>query len=64
MVAGSVVNAAEEGIVIRKGDTSMLNAVKTTFNQLKADGTYHKIIVQWGLTSGEITMIDRRSTFV
>jgi polar amino acid transport system substrate-binding protein len=64
MVAGSVVNAAEEGIVIRKGDTTMLKAVQTTFNQLKADGTYHKIIEQWGLTSGEITMVDRRSTFV
>lgn len=63
-VAGSVVNAADEGIVIRKGDTSMFNAVKTAFNQLKADGTYHKIIEQWGLTSGEISMVDRRSTFV
>src|SRR5207302_3444779 len=38
-VGGSVVNAAEIGIAVRKGDTSMLNAVNTTFNQLKDDGT-------------------------
>ena len=60
-VGGSVINAAEEGIAVRKGDTSMLNALQTAFNQLKADGSYHKIILQWGLTSGEITMIDRRN---
>jgi len=62
-VGGSVVNAAEEGIVVRKGDTSMFNAVKTAFQQLKADGTYHKIIEQWGVTSGQISMVDRRTTF-
>lgn len=64
-VGGSVVNAAPEGIVVRKGDTSMFNAVNTAFKQLKADGTYHKIILQWGLTSEELTsMIDRRSAVV
>jgi polar amino acid transport system substrate-binding protein len=62
-VGGSVVNAAEEGIVVRKGDTSMLNAVKTAFDQLKAEGTYHKIIEQWGLTNEAITLLDRRAVF-
>lgn len=62
-VGGSVINAAEEGIAVRKGDTSMLNAVQSAFNSLKADGSYHKIILQWGLTSGEITMIDRRNVY-
>lgn len=66
-VGGSVVNAAPEGIVIRKGDTSMFNAVKASFNALKADGTYHSIIQKWGLTSGEISgtsLIDRRPDLV
>jgi polar amino acid transport system substrate-binding protein len=60
-VGGSVVNAGLEGIVVRKGDTSMFNAIQTTFNQLKADGTYHSLILKWGLTSEEITLIDRRT---
>jgi polar amino acid transport system substrate-binding protein len=58
VVGGSVVNAAPEGIVIRKGDTSMFNAIQTAFNQLKADGTYHKIVLRWGVTSEELTAID------
>ncbi len=53
-VGGSVVNAGPEGIVVRKGDTSMFNAVQTAFNQLKASGAYHSIILKWGFTSEEI----------
>lgn len=60
-VGGAVVNAAKEGIAVRKGDTSMFNALNTAFEQLKTDGTYHKIIEQWGLTSGEISLIDPRT---
>lgn len=59
-VGGSVVNAGLEGIVVRKGDTSMFNAVQTAFNQVKTDGTYHSLILKWGLSSEEITMADRR----
>jgi polar amino acid transport system substrate-binding protein len=53
-VGGSVVNAAVEGIAVRKGDTAMLNAISTAFKQVQADGTYHKLIEKWGLTSGAI----------
>jgi polar amino acid transport system substrate-binding protein len=63
-VGGSVVNAGPEGIVIRKGDTSMFNAVQTAFNELKASGAYHALIQKWGLTSEEISMIDRRTISV
>jgi polar amino acid transport system substrate-binding protein len=63
-VAGSVVNAAVEGIAVRKGDTPTFNAVKSAFDEVKSDGTYHTIIEKWGLTSGAISMLDRRSTFV
>ncbi|HLH62926.1 MAG TPA: ABC transporter substrate-binding protein [Ktedonobacteraceae bacterium] len=53
-VGGSVVNAAPEGIVVRKGDTSMFNAIQTAFNQLKASGAYHALILKWGLTDEEL----------
>lgn len=59
-VGGSVVNAAQEGIAVRKGDTAMLTAVQSAFNALKADGTYHSLIQKWGLTNEEITAADRR----
>ncbi len=61
-VGGSVVNAAPEGIVVRKGDSSMLNAVQKSFDSLKADGTYKSIIDKWGLTSGALSVIDRRQS--
>jgi polar amino acid transport system substrate-binding protein len=63
-VGGSVVNAGLEGIVVRKGDTSMFNAMQTAFKELKADGTYKNLINKWGLADEEITMIDRRVIFV
>ncbi|MEO8973984.1 MAG: ABC transporter substrate-binding protein [Ktedonobacteraceae bacterium] len=62
-VGGSVINAAQEGIAVRKGDTSMFNAIQTVFNQFKADGTYRSIINKWGLTTGAISVIDRRNTY-
>jgi polar amino acid transport system substrate-binding protein len=61
-VGGSVVNAAAEGIVIRKGDSAMLNAVQQAFSAMKSDGTYTQIINKWGLTSGAISLVDRRTT--
>ncbi|HLL79735.1 MAG TPA: ABC transporter substrate-binding protein [Ktedonobacteraceae bacterium] len=61
-VGGSVIGAGPEGIVVRKGDTSMFTAIQTAFNQLKANGTYHALILKWGLTNEELTsVIDRRS---
>ncbi len=54
-VGGSVVNAGIEGIVVRKGDSSMFNAIQTAFNQLKVDGTYNSLIQKWGLTNEAIT---------
>jgi polar amino acid transport system substrate-binding protein len=63
-VGGSVVNAAQEGIAIRKGDTAMLNAVQSAFKAVQADGTYTSLINKWGLTSGAITAIDQRRYIV
>ena len=63
-VGGTVVNAGPEGIAVRKGDTSMFNAVQTAYNQLKASGAYHSLILKWGFTSEEISLIDRRTITV
>ena len=62
-VGGSVINAGLEGIVIRKNDAPMFNAVKAAFDKLKADGTYKQLIDKWGLTNEAIAMVDRRTYF-
>jgi polar amino acid transport system substrate-binding protein len=62
-VGGSVVFAGPEGIVVRKNDPSMFNAIQTTYNQLKATGTYHQLILKWGLTNEELTAVDRRLNY-
>ncbi|MDQ6660438.1 MAG: ABC transporter substrate-binding protein [Chloroflexota bacterium] len=60
-VGGSVVNAAAEGIAVRKGDTSMLTAMQQAFKAVKDDGTYDKLFKTWTLSDGEkISFIDRR----
>jgi polar amino acid transport system substrate-binding protein len=64
-VGGDVVNAAPEGIAVRKGDTSMLHAVQTAFTQLKAAGTYDTLFQKWNLdNSQKISYLDRRNSAV
>ncbi len=63
-VGGSVVNAAQEGIAVRKGETSMLQPLQAAFNAVKSDGTYTKIVEKWGVTSGALAMVDRRVKLV
>ena len=63
-VGGSVVNAAQEGIAVRKGDTAMLTPLQSAFNAVKADGTYTKVVQKWGVTSGALAIIDRRVQLV
>src|SRR6266702_1034453 len=63
-VGGSVIGAGPEGIVIRKGDTSMFNAVQTAFNQLKTSGAYHQLILKWGLINEELTLNYRQNIYV
>ena len=62
-VGGSVVFAGPEGIVVRKNDPSMFNAIQTAYNQLKAAGTYRQLILKWGLTNEELTAVDRRLNY-
>jgi polar amino acid transport system substrate-binding protein len=60
-VAATMSGILEEGIMIRKGDAVMLNAVMSAFNKLKHDGTYGSLIRKWSLTNEAIAEIDRRS---
>jgi len=57
-VGGGVVDANLEGIAVRKEDTAMFNAISAAFHALVSDGTYHRMIMRWGLTSGEINNSD------
>ena len=52
-VGGSIINAAPEGISIRKGDTSMFNAVQAAFNAVKSDGTYANLFTKWKLNPAQ-----------
>ncbi|HLW00004.1 MAG TPA: ABC transporter substrate-binding protein [Ktedonobacterales bacterium] len=62
-VGSSVVFSGPEGIAVRKDDASMLSAIQTAYNQVKAAGTYHQLILKWGLTNEELTAIDRRLNY-
>lgn len=64
-VGGQVVNAAPEGIVVRKNDAPMLNAVTTAFAQLKTAGTYNALFTKWHLTdSQKVAYNERRNSAV
>lgn len=58
-IAGEIA-APNEGIMIRKGDISMLNAVNAAFASLKRDGMYHKLLGNWHLSNEALAGIDRR----
>ncbi len=52
-VGGSIVNAAPYGIVIRKGNTSLFNAVTAALKAMKADGTYNSLFNKWDFSAAE-----------
>jgi polar amino acid transport system substrate-binding protein len=60
-IGGSIVNAAPEGIAVRKGDTSMFNAIQAAFKAVKADGTYDQLFSKWQLNPAQkISLADVR----
>ncbi len=64
VIGGSVVNAAPEGISVRKGDTSMFNAIQTAFQRVRSDGTYDALFKKWGLNDAQkISLGDRRTNY-
>jgi ABC-type amino acid transport substrate-binding protein len=60
-LGGGMIGANIEGVAVRKHDTSLLNALQKAFALMKRDGTYKKVIMKWGLTSGDITVNDPRT---
>src|ERR1051326_3236603 len=59
-VGGSVVFPAPEGIAVRKNDAALFSAIQTAYQQVKAAGTYHQLLLKWGLTDEELTAVARR----
>ncbi|MEJ3959104.1 basic amino acid ABC transporter substrate-binding protein [Brachymonas sp. G13] len=47
LVADDTATPEQYGIVVRKGDTELLNKVNTGLQAIRADGTYDKIYTQW-----------------
>jgi polar amino acid transport system substrate-binding protein len=61
-VAGSVFAPSPQGIAVRKNDTEMLTAIQAAYKQVKTAGTYHQLVLKWGLANAELTVVDRRRT--
>ena len=57
-VGGSVFAPGPEGIAVRKNAATLLNAIQTAYNQLKAAGTYQQLILKWGLANEQLSAVD------
>jgi polar amino acid transport system substrate-binding protein len=42
------------GIGIRKDETQLQKAMQTAFDEMRKDGSYHKILVKWNITQDEL----------
>jgi polar amino acid transport system substrate-binding protein len=64
-VGGSLINAAPEGISVRKGDTSMFNAIQAAFQRARSNGTYDALFKKWQLNDAQkISLGARRTNYV
>ncbi|GLV57672.1 hypothetical protein KDH_45080 [Dictyobacter sp. S3.2.2.5] len=52
-LVGPTINAGPSGLVIRKGDSEMLNAVQKAFQAVKADGTYNALFQKYGFSDAD-----------
>lgn len=52
-VGGAITDQAPEGIVVRKDDTEMFNALKAAYDAVKKDGTYDRLFNKWQLNSAQ-----------
>jgi len=53
-IGGDPFNKIATGIAIRKGETDMHDAISKTFESMKADGTYQKLLKKWNLEGDAI----------
>lgn len=51
-LGGPITNTTVEGIAIRKDNSSLFQAVQKSLAAMHKDGTYHALIVKWGLIHG------------
>lgn len=47
----------KHGMVVRKGDTAMLEALTIALQRVQANGEYDKILAKWNLTEGDIRAV-------
>lgn len=52
-IGGTVVNAASEGIAVRKNDSSLLVALQAALSAIRTDGTYDKLFAKWQLNAAQ-----------
>jgi len=52
-IGGTVINTVPEGIAVRKGDTSMLDAMRAAFTAVKNGGTYDSLFTKWQLNASQ-----------
>lgn len=53
-IGGDPFSKIQAGIATRKGETEIHDAIQKAFDAMKADGTYKKILTQWGLEADAI----------
>jgi polar amino acid transport system substrate-binding protein len=53
-IGGEPFNKITAGIATRKGETEIHDAIQKSFDAMKADGTYRKILAKWGLEGDAI----------
>ena len=47
----------KQGMVVRKGDTEMANALKDALRRIQASGEYDKILAKWNVSEGDIRLV-------
>ncbi len=52
-LGGSITNATLEGIAIRKDNMALFQAVQKSLDALRKNGTYHSLILKWGMIHEE-----------
>ncbi len=59
-VGSGVMDASPEGIAVSKDNPVLYQAIATALNELKADLTYHRLILKWGLVHEEVAGVHPR----
>jgi len=47
----------KHGMVVRKGDTAMFNALSDSLKRIQASGRYDQILAKWNVTEGDIRLV-------